>query len=144
VRRPRVTPARVAIATLAVAVAIQLIPVRRDNPPVQAEVEAPLRVQQIIERACYDCHSNRTRWPWYSHVAPVSWLVAHDVHEGRDEVNFSEWPTFDFEKQDDIFKGIAKQVGRKKMPLPNYLALHPEARLTEDDRQALVRWARME
>ena len=143
-RRPRVTPARVAIATLAVAVAIQLIPVRRDNPPVQAEVEAPLRVQQIIERACYDCHSNRTRWPWYSHVAPVSWLVAHDVHEGRDEVNFSEWPTFDFEKQDDIFKGIAKQVGRKKMPLPNYLALHPEARLTEDDRQALVRWARME
>ena len=138
-----ITPRRAAAAAIAVAALIQLVPVRRDNPPVRSEVEAPRQVKAILERSCYDCHSHRTRWPWYSHVAPVSWLVARDVHEGRDEVNFSDWPAFDFEKQDDLFKHIAKQVERKKMPLPIYLTMHPGARLSDEERRVVVDWARM-
>lgn len=139
----RITPRRAAAAAIAVAALIQLVPVRRDNPPVRLEVDAPRPVKAILERSCYDCHSHQTRWPWYSHVAPVSWLVARDVHEGRKELNFSDWPAYDFEKQDDLFKHIAKQVERKKMPLPIYLPMHPGARLSEEDRRILVDWARI-
>jgi hypothetical protein len=101
-------------------------------------------VKAILERSCYDCHSNRTRWPWYSHVAPVSWLVARDVHEGREELNFSNWPAFDLEKQDDHLKHIKKQVERGKMPLPIYLSMHPRARLSESERRIVVDWARLD
>ena len=71
------------LALAAVFVAIQLVPVHRDNPPVASDLDAPADVKSILRRACYDCHSNETRWPWYAYVAPVSWLVAHDVEEGR-------------------------------------------------------------
>jgi hypothetical protein len=138
------TPVRAAAATLVVAVAAQFVPVHRTNPPVRFEVEAPAEVRSIIERSCYDCHSNRTRWPWYSHVAPVSWLVVRDVHRGRKELNFSEWPTFDFEAQDHLMSGIAKQVDRGTMPLAIYVVMHPDARLTLEERQTLLEWARME
>lgn len=138
------TPVRVAAATVIAAVAIQFIPVKRTNPPEQFEVEAPRQVKAILERACYDCHSNRTRWPWYSRVAPVSWLVARDVHRGRREVNFSDWPTFDFEAQDHMMSGIAKQVDRGNMPLPMYVLMHPDARISLEDRRMLLQWARSE
>lgn len=140
----RITPLQGAAAAITFAALIQLVPVTRDNPPVKEEVEAPAAVKKILERSCYDCHSNRTKWPWYSHVAPVSWLVAHDVHEGRDEVNFTEWPTYDLDEQADWLKHIAKQVERGKMPLSQYVSMHPEARLTDDDRRVLVDWARVE
>lgn len=140
----RLTPLRAAAAALVVAVAIQLVPVRRDNPPVEFEVEAPGPVQAVLERACYDCHSNETRWPWYSRVAPVSWLVARDVARGREDMNFSEWPVFDFEAQEHALADIVKQVDRRKMPLPIYLTMHPEARLTEAERGAILAWARGE
>jgi hypothetical protein len=138
------TPLRVAAATLVAAVAIQFVPVHRTNPPVQFELDAPAHVKPILERACYDCHSNRTRWPWYSRVAPVSWLVARDVHKAREELNFTDWPSFDFEEQDHLMAGIAKQVNRGKMPLPIYLTMHPEARLRPEERRTLVAWARGE
>ena len=72
-------------------VAIQLVPVDRSNPPVEADLEAPEAVTAVLRTACYDCHSNETHWPWYSYVAPVSWLVAHDVEEARSEFSFSRW-----------------------------------------------------
>ncbi len=93
------TLARAVAVTIVAGAAIQLVPVKRSNPPVEFEVEAPADVHAILERACYDCHSNRTRWPWYSSVAPVSWLVARDVRRGRKELNFTDWPAFDFEEQ---------------------------------------------
>ena len=138
------TPGRVAATAIAVAALIQFVPVRRDNPPVLTDVEAPREVKAILERSCYDCHSNRTRWPWYSRVAPVSWLVARDVHEGREELNFSDWPAFDLEKQDDHLKHIKKQVEKGKMPLPIYLSMHPRARLSESERRIVVDWARLD
>ncbi len=132
---------RAAAATIVVAVAIQFIPVDRSNPPVDFAIDPPADVQAILERSCYDCHSNRTRWPWYSHVAPVSWLVARDVHEARGDLNFSEWPAFDFEAQDHAMVEIGKQIRGRKMPLPIYLIMHPDARLSEADRQRLLEWA---
>lgn len=135
---------RGAVAAIAAAALIQLVPVRRDNPPVRTEVPAPHDVKAILERACYDCHSGRTRWPWYSHVAPVSWLLARDVHRGRREVNFTDWPAFDQDAQDHILSHIVKQVKRRAMPLPIYLSMHPQARLTEQDRQRLIEWAQVE
>ena len=138
----RLTPVRVAAAILVAAVAAQLVPVQRDNPPVRMEVAAPADVRAILERSCYDCHSNHTRWPWYSRVAPVSWLVASDVHKGRKEINFSEWPMFDFKEQDHLLEQVDKQITRGKMPLPVYLIMHGDAQLRPADREKLLAWAR--
>ena len=131
-----------AAAAIVAAAAIQLIPVKRDNPPAALLIQAPADVRTILERSCYDCHSNRTRWPWYSRVAPVSWFVARDVHRGRKELNFTDWPLFDFEAQDHLLADIGKDVERGKMPLWNYLMLHPEARLGPADRKRVSDWVR--
>ena len=80
-------------------VAIQLVPVDRTSPPVTADIAAPANVRAVLKRACYDCHSNETTWPWYSRVAPVSWLVARDVREGRKELNFSDWGGYAAKRQ---------------------------------------------
>jgi hypothetical protein len=137
-----VTRAVLAIAVLAVG--IQLIPVERDNPSVRRDVAAPEAVDKILRAACYDCHSHETRWPWYSRVAPMSFLVARHVHEGRGHLNFSEWPILDFDAQDELFEHIVKEVGEGKMPERSYTLLHPEARLTEAQREAIVSWAKGE
>ena len=131
---------KLAIA-LAGLVAIQLVPVKRDNPPVLAEVPAPEPVRELLVRACYDCHSNATVWPWYAFVAPVSWLVAWDVSHGRDHVNFHRWSA----DPEDLAHGleeVAEVVEEEAMPLPIYLPLHPEAQLTAEERQTLVSWAK--
>lgn len=78
--------------------AIQFVPVSRSNPPVETEIAVPDNVKSVLKRACYDCHSNEVKWPWYSYVAPVSWLVAYDVKEGREELNFSTWNRYSPEK----------------------------------------------
>jgi hypothetical protein len=130
------------IAGVAVAfAALQLVPVERTNPPVGVEVDAPPAVMEILRRACYDCHSNETRWPWYSRVAPSSWFVASHVRKGRGDLNFSDWPMYDFEQQEMNLDDIEKQIEKGKMPLRSYLWLHPEARLSEGDRQVLLEWA---
>lgn len=121
--------------------AAQFIPVDRSNPPVTGEVSAPPAVQALLRRACYNCHSNETRWPWYSRVAPVSWFVAGHVHDGRDDLNFSEWPVFDLEGQDLAMEDIQKQMRKHGMPLKSYLLIHPEARLTDAEYDTLARWA---
>jgi len=121
---------------------IQLIPADRTNPPVRIDVDAPDEVKEILRRACYDCHSHETRWPWYSRVAPISWWIADHVEHGRGDLNFSEWPALDFYAQELAFKDIEEQITKGEMPLRNYTILHPEARLTDDERETILRWAR--
>jgi hypothetical protein len=123
-------------------IGIQFIPVDRTNPPLRSEVQAPDSVMVILKKACYDCHSNQTSWPWYSYVAPGSWFVVRHVNHGRGDLNFSEWPTFDFEAQDLAMSDIREQIEDGKMPLSSYILLHPEARLTSNDRRTLLRWTR--
>ena len=125
---------------------IQLIRPARTNPPVdqsktiQARTQMPAEVARIIERSCSDCHSNQTRWPWYSQIAPVSWLVARDVREAREKMNFSEWGNYQPKKAAHLLEAMSENVGAGAMPLPRYLRLHPEAVLTEEEKTKLLDW----
>jgi hypothetical protein len=131
--------AAVAAALLVVA---QFLPLQRTNPPAQSEVPAPAAVHAILAASCFDCHSHRTRWPWYSRVAPLSWWIVGHVNEGRADLNFSRWPTYDIEGQELALRAIEKQVVAGRMPPRSYLLGHAEARLTESERAVLLDWVR--
>jgi hypothetical protein len=131
---------RVAIVLLALFVAIQLWPVDRTNPPVKSPLVAPEPIQSMLRRSCYDCHSNESRWPWYAYVAPVSWLVTDDVKEGRKELNLSEWGEYSAAKRLSKAESMAEEVEEGKMPLPKYLRMHHDARLSPEDVKALRAW----
>jgi hypothetical protein len=118
----------------------QLVPVTRSNPPVEQEVTAPPEALAVLRRACYDCHSHQSEWPWYSYVAPVSWLVAHDVEEARDKLNFSTWNRLDEGKRLHAMEEIWEEVEEGEMPLWAYRLMHGEARLSAADLAALREW----
>jgi hypothetical protein len=130
------------LLVVAAFLAIQLVPVERTNPPVETEVPAPPEVRAVLRRACYDCHSHETRWPWYSRVAPASWLIGHDVREGREELNFSTWNRLASKKQVKAMQESWEEVEEGEMPPWFYLPPHPEARLSPEDREVLRAWAR--
>jgi cytochrome c551/c552 len=133
--------ARVALLVLGtVFLAIQLIPVDQSNPPARSELAAPLEVAAVLRRACYDCHSHETVWPAYARVAPVSWLISHDVQEGREELNFSIWSEDTSKKQAEKRKEIAEETAEGNMPLWYYVTLHPEARLSNDEQRLIRSW----
>jgi hypothetical protein len=121
-------------------VGIQLVPVRRTNPPGNRELTAPTQVAETLRRACYDCHSNETRWPWYSGIAPISWLVVHDVTLGRKEVNFSEWNNYYPATRRHKLQWMGRALRQENMPPWPYRLMHPAAHLTDADRAALERW----
>jgi len=132
----------VAIALVAGLGLAQLVPVKRTNPPVSQDVPAPEEVKTILRQACYDCHSHETVWPWYSHVAPASWLVADDVEEGREHLNFSVWDTYDQKRRAKKLKEVAEEVGEGEMPLWFYVPFHPDAKLDTQEKQVLVAWGK--
>jgi cytochrome c551/c552 len=125
---------------LAVLVAAQAFRIDRTNPPVQQDVAAIPEVDALLRRACYDCHSNETVWPWYSQVAPVSWLLARDVREGRRELNFSTWDAYDTKKKTKKLKETAEEVAEGEMPPWVYVALHRHAALSPADAERLRAW----
>jgi hypothetical protein len=119
--------------------AIQLVPVSRTNPPVQAAVPAPPEVMAVLRKACFDCHSNETVWPLQAYVAPLSWYVAHDVKEGREELNFSAWSPAQAKK---AAKKLAEEVQKGDMPPSLYVLAHPGAKLGQAEKDLLVAWAK--
>ena len=127
----------VSIAVILGAVAIQFIPYGKDhtNPPVMSEVQwdSP-RTQELFNRACADCHSNETKYPWYSNIAPISWLIAHDIDEGREKMNVS---MIGIQKKNKL-KDAADEVKEGEMPIPPYLIAHPEARLSDAEKKELA------
>jgi hypothetical protein len=126
------------VALAALFLLIQIVPYGRDheNPPVTQEVKwDSARTRELAVGACYDCHSNLTEWPWYSNVAPVSWLVYSDVREGRDKLNFSEWDRPQGEEGDEA----AEAVREGSMPPLQYKPLHPAGRLSDAEREELAR-----
>jgi hypothetical protein len=137
---------RILLILAVLLVVAQLIRPARTNPPIDPshELQAPQPAASILQRSCIDCHSNRTVWPWYAQVAPVSWLLADDVNDGRKEMNFSEWTTFTPRRQANKLKQVCEQVEEHEMPLWFYLPLHPKAKLTDADRKVLCDWARGE
>lgn len=121
-------------------VAIQFVPVDRSNPPIAAEVPAPPEARAVLRRACYDCHSHETVWPWYSRVAPISWLVARDVAKGRDELNFSTWDRYTTKEQVKKVKKSWEEVEEGEMPPWFYLPVHRDAVLSVEDKAVLRKW----
>ena len=118
----------------------QLKPVQLTNPPSTGDLSAPGEIDATLRRACYDCHSNRTRWPWYSRVAPVSWMVVHDVDLGRKELNFSEWDGYFPRTRKHKLEWMQRALRDQIMPPWSYRLMHPEARLSDADRARLQLW----
>ena len=117
-------------------IAIQFVPYGRShvNPPVRQEPRWDrAETRALAVRACFDCHSNETHWAWYSNVAPASWLIYHDVKEGREKLNFSTWG-----QQPEEAGESAEHVRNGTMPPAYYLPFHPDAQLTDAERAALI------
>jgi hypothetical protein len=144
--------ARVKIAVIALVVflvAIQFIQPRRTNPRAVASralwnhVDVPREVQSPLMRACGDCHSNQTVWPWYSHVAPASWVVTDDVNEGRRHMNFDDWEAQESAKQaNDHLIDICKEITTKGMPPFTYRIAHRESQLKTQEISAICSWSK--
>lgn len=123
---------RIGLAAAIVFAAVQLVPCPRTNPPEEfaAQWDSP-RTRELFYRACADCHSHDTRWPWYSHIAPVSWLIVDHVREGRREMNVS------VEDEVDVTEAV-DEIREGEMPPADYKLLHPEARLSEAEKAELI------
>lgn len=136
------------LGTVAILGGIQLIRVpQKTNPPsdlaqsVFARMSVPEDVASILKRACWDCHSNETVWPWYADVAPMMWTVRGHVVSGRAHLNFSEWGKYSPDEVREILEEVCELVQKREMPLPSYLRAHKEARLSDADIAMLCRWA---
>ena len=133
---------RLVLPAIIVAIIVaQLVPVTRDNPPIQADFDDNPAVKRVLMKSCYDCHSNESVWPWYSYVAPVSWLVASDVTEAREKLNFSDWGQMSPENQAHASREVWKEIEKGEMPLGMYLLMHSEAVPTEADKVVIQNWA---
>jgi hypothetical protein len=104
-------------------------------------MEIPVEVTKIIETSCADCHSNSTKYPWYSEIAPASWYLAQHVKEGKENLNFSEWTAYNKDQQAHILNDIKEVLNEREMPLKSYLLIHKDAKLTENQYQILYDWA---
>ncbi|AFL97291.1 heme-binding domain-containing protein [Ornithobacterium rhinotracheale] len=138
---------KILVAIVVVLIAIQLIPVDLSNPASVPEDdffyinEAPAEVQSLVHSACYDCHSNETVYPWYAKIAPVNFWLKNHINEGREELNFSNWARYvALNKANKKLDECAEKTQNKKMPLSSYTWLHEEARLTDAQRAALVKY----
>ena len=136
-----------AVVFIVVFASAQLVRPGRENPPtdvshtIQAQVGTSSGLVAVLDRACSDCRSNATVWPWYTHVAPVSWLIARGVAEGRKAVNFSEWASYQSDVQRALLSASCNDVSRGKMPGP-WTLLHPETRLSPQDIETICAAAR--
>jgi hypothetical protein len=139
-----------AIAAIAVVVGVQFIGPAKSNPisnhaqAIEAHLQMSPQVATILDQSCNDCHSNKTRWPWYSNVAPVSWFVIDHVNHGRSHLNFSDWGRFDLREAEEMLSAICKEVQSGAMPLSSYTPLHPGSELTSDEIKVLCDWTSSE
>jgi heme-binding protein len=135
-----------AVIGFGVFVMAQFIRPAKTNPTadpslaIESHVQVDPNVSAIFDRSCADCHSNKTRWPWYSHVAPVSWFVIDHVNEGRKELNLSEWGQYDRRRQLNKLRQICREVTNGAMPLGSYTPMHAGSSLTPNDVKTLCDW----
>jgi hypothetical protein len=134
------------IIVLAILLGIQLIQPDRSNPAVDesmtiyAHLNVPPEVKSILERSCYDCHTHNTKWPWYSYVAPVSWLIAGDVKTGRANLNMSLWGEYNKRKRISKLDLICDELREDAMPIKPYRLLHPDAALSPAEVDLICNW----
>jgi len=141
-------PCRLSVIRIVILlVLIQFIPnglpeVSLDNKnDLLANNEFPIEIENQIRASCYDCHSNETTYPWYSYVAPVSFLVARDTKEGREELNFSEWESLSKRKKAKLLTDIIEEIEEGDMPFPPYLITHKDAWMSDSAKQSMMDWA---
>jgi len=140
----------IGISLVVLFVVSQAIRPAKTNPAVdetrtmQANTHMSPEVAAILERACSDCHSSKTTWPWYSQIAPVSWFIVSDVNGARRHMSLSDWGTYKPEKKATKLQEICEEVEKGDMPLKSYVFIHPTARLSESDKKLLCNWARQE
>ena len=129
---------------------IQIIRPARTNPPVDdtrtifARLQVPTEVTGILQRSCQDCHSHKTVWPWYSQVAPVSWLLTSDVNDGRRHLNLSDWASYDSTRAAKKLDGMCDEVEQSDMPLWFYIPLHSNSKLSDNDKKVLCDWTKQQ
>ena len=129
-----------------VIIGIQFIRPARTNPPIdssrtiEANSQMTPEVASILDRSCRDCHSNKTVWPWYTNVAPISWWLSNHVNDGRRNLNFSDWAKLPPDRQERKLRQICDEVEDGIMPLSSYLPMHPAARLSDQDKKTLCDW----
>ncbi len=134
------------ILLIAAFVVMQFFGIDRTNPDFDPKDDflsmekPPADLEKLVKASCYDCHSNQTIWPWYSYVAPVSWLIEAHVIDGRDNVNLSEWGTYELEDRAYIIEEMIEEIEDGEMPFPGYDKLHPDAKLSEEQKQSLFKW----
>lgn len=139
-----------AVAAVCALVGLQFVRPARTNPAVDqyqtihARLQVTPQVAAILDRSCQDCHSNTTRWPWYSNVAPVSWFVIDHVNHGRSHLNLSEWGSFDNRKASKKLEEMCEEVEIGAMPMPSYTNIHWSARLSPEDIKTLCGWTAAE
>lgn len=125
-------------------VLVQFLNPSRTNPPVIHDLMAtnppPPQIAALLHAACYDCHSYETRWPWYGQVAPVSWLIAGDVNEGRKHLNLSEWPVDQPDRAAKRLARMSEEIDYHEMPPKKYTLIHVQAKLTDADRKQMINW----
>lgn len=139
---------KIIIALGSVLVIIQFFRIDKVNPSYEMEndfimvTDPPELVKNILKNSCYDCHSFETKYPWYTNVAPVSWWIKYHINEGRDELNFSEWATFELKRKNHKLEEIIEMVEEGEMPMNSYTWVHSEARLTDEQQDALINWTK--
>ena len=127
--------------------AIQFVqPVRNQNgqllpADITRVYPVPDSTHQLLQRSCYDCHSNNTQYPWYAYVQPFGWYLQRHINQGKEELNFSEFGNYTIKRQKSKLRSIAGSVEDGTMPLPSYLWIHNNAALTKDEKQQLIQWA---
>ena len=138
----------VVLGLVAVLILIQVVQPSRTNPPVvasrslEAHVQVPPEVQTVLERTCYNCHSSATVWPWYSHVAPVSWLVTSDVNTARGHINFQNWEAQISPQEGQEHLGlICKLIREGDMPPLKYRIMHKDSYISPDEANAVCAWS---
>lgn len=131
-------------------IAVQFVRPARTNPSVDqtqtinAHLQITPPVAAILDRSCHDCHSNSTRWPWYSHVAPASWFLIDHVNSGRSHLNFSEWGKLDKREADKKLEEMCEEVSDKLMPIDSYTWIHRSAKLSDADIKVICDWTEAE
>jgi len=136
----------IAIVLIVVFLGIQFVRPARTNPAVDesqtifARTQMTPQVSAVLDRSCRDCHSNKTVWPWYTNVAPISWWLSNHVNEGRANLNLSEWGKLAQDRQDRKLRQICDEVSDGVMPLSSYVPMHPQAKLSAEDKKTLCDW----
>ena len=134
-----------ALWVLGVFLLLQLIQIKIPEAPKHIdpakEIKAPKKIMSMLKRSCYDCHSYQTKMPWYGYISPVSLEVKSHIKEGREAANFQEWGNYDEAKKQKIYKGIVKTI-HFRMPMPMYLSMHKDAKLTKAQRDEIAAWAK--